>query len=266
MIFWEDIEPRDDLAWFFALPSARRRFRREAARLLKLVYADERAQGIDRFGRRLSPLHPNTIRRRRSAMGTPDPHAPAFIPAHEESRTIAFLRVRITDQGLWCYWINRWGQVLSYHALGLVRGAPARDVMDLSPAGVSRLRRLSRLAWKGQRVTIARQTANLAAVEPGKVTLPVAVPVAKPLPLRVASPIQPRFTRQTVEVTHVESATGGPSGFGRFQFTQKRLAPGGGGSDRRAKAPRAPKAPSPPRHAVIPLRLPSRPAARRAQA
>ena len=58
--FWldpKDVEPIDDPAWSLVLPSFRRSFWAEAARVAEAAWKAARAQGLDRYGRPMRPIH-----------------------------------------------------------------------------------------------------------------------------------------------------------------------------------------------------------------
>ncbi len=179
------VEPVGDPAWWAASPAQRRRFWRFVADRAEQIYAAERERGIDRHGKRLAALAPYTIEHRHSAMGPADPDAPPLIPAHALSRTVSLLVSQATPNGAWFRWRRwhrqSWGQILTWHAQGLVRRAPARDVMGISPQGMSRLASEANAWWQARRP----------ASPPLKVTIPPPVPPTRPIVPKPATPLPP---------------------------------------------------------------------------
>lgn len=159
--FWllpNSIEPIEDMAWLLASETVRRQFWAAALPIAAKVWEDSRAAGLDRFGKRLAPLSAYTIKHRRSAMGTADPHAPPLTPAHGASRTRSYLRYRYEPgQGGYFYWRydprthGSWGQILQYHAMGLVRRAPIRDVLGFSGRDIDAIRSQMDRWWAARR-------------------------------------------------------------------------------------------------------------------
>lgn len=159
--FWllpNAIEPTDDPAWALANDTIRRQFWAAALPIAVKVWGDSREAGLDRFGRPLAALSPRTIKHRRSAKGPADPHAPPLIPAHAASRTRSYLRYRYEPgQGGYFYWRydprthGSWGQILQYHALGMVRRAPIRDVLGFSDRDIDAIRSQMDRWWAARR-------------------------------------------------------------------------------------------------------------------
>lgn len=202
LIPWRDLEPINDIAWFFASEIMRNRYRREAARIVPILYRDEREQGIDRFGQKLAALKPKTIKYRRSHTSPVDKFAPPLIPAHEKSRTSDWLRVEMRSDGIFCRWIRNWGEKVYWHATGQVRGAPARDVMGISPRGMKWLRDKYMAGWwKGRRISAAM----LGLGRP--LTKPEYAEMVLPQPLTIQPIGVARFDRQveTITVGHIET-------------------------------------------------------------
>lgn len=174
--FWvrDGLAPEDDPAWFFASGSARRQFWRQVSLLAVAEYEADREDGIDRHGNPAAPLSPRTIAQRRSAM-TPnvDWTAPPFIPGHSASRVVSYLRPIVTEHGVWMRWRHDYrlgatfGQLLFWHARGMVRGCPIRDVLGLSPQATIRVWKASRRWWRSRRhLALSSWAARTMAIEP----------------------------------------------------------------------------------------------------
>lgn len=159
--FWllpNAIEPAGDPAWILASDAVRRAFWDAAMPIAAQVWDAARAAGLDRFGRPLAPLSLYTIRHRHSARGPADPGAPPLTPAHAASRTRSYLRYRYEPgQGGYFYWRydprthGSWGQILQYHATGMVPRAPVRDVMGFSNRDIAVIRDRMDRWWASRR-------------------------------------------------------------------------------------------------------------------
>lgn len=155
--FWlSGFAPLTDPAWALAGPAGRLAYWRKAAAVGRLVYAEERAKRLDVDGRELARLSPVTIAHRRSAMGKATPNAPQFTPAGARSRVLSYLTAEATEAGVWYSWRRDFGEILQYHALGLVPGAPARNVMGFSPKGRKRIAGRMRTWWKANRLALVK--------------------------------------------------------------------------------------------------------------
>jgi hypothetical protein len=95
-------------------------------------------------------------------MGVAVANAPALTPANAESRTRAFLRWKVRDDGVWFYWRwdfhtrRYWGEILQYHAGGSGH-LPIRDVIGMSPAETAAIRAWGLALWRGQRLKAASE-------------------------------------------------------------------------------------------------------------
>jgi hypothetical protein len=92
---------------------------------------DEIRRGIGVDGKPFKPVKPAS--RPDGAKGKPlDPH-------YADSRTMRLLAVHEDGKGVTLFWRGHgrksWTTILGYHADGLVRGAPVRDTIGLSPRG-----------------------------------------------------------------------------------------------------------------------------------
>lgn len=161
-------------------PSGLTRAEREAfyAHVVELGLARkdrELAAGLDKDGKPLRPITPETRKYRRSAMtpsGKGDPNAPPLTPAHERSRTRALLTGRAEDDRAYFWWrydpltYDSWAVILSYQR------EQGRDVFGLSKAGV---------AW-----VVAHATARIERARHGRPVAAAKVPIVRQAPARVA--------------------------------------------------------------------------------
>lgn len=232
---WEDVEPRGDAVWSIAGNRAQHRFRQEAARLAAEVWDAARAKGLDRHGKRLARLSPRTVKYRRSSMGPADPKAPPLTPAYDLSRTRSFLKRQVTAAGVWFWWKKDprakgpWGKIVWYHAMGMVRGAPVRDVMGFSQAELESIKRRLAMWWKAHRPQIVIAPSGLAVA--GK------PPVGLPAP-RIVQTARGRILEGQGIRFNLDTATMGVGREGIFEraefvgdFRNRRLnGPGGPGA------------------------------------
>ena len=95
----------------------------ERAKYLKRV---ELAKGVGVDGRQLAPVKKTS--RPDGATGKP------LVPHRGESRSVTRMRssVGAARGTVAIWWSHSWGSILGYHADGLVRGAPVRDVIGLT--------------------------------------------------------------------------------------------------------------------------------------
>lgn len=130
----------------------RRRWLNAVGELAIARKRSELRRGLGSDGKPLAPVKPSS--RPDGAAGKP------LVPHGGSSRTWINLRsaIGLKDGTVKLYWLGRvkgvgWGTVLLWHAQGKVRGAPVRDVLDLTPAGTRRLIADSRRLWR--RLTLA---------------------------------------------------------------------------------------------------------------
>ncbi len=153
-------------SWSTARAGDRLAFYREAGQKAVRVKREELARGIGSNGRRMKPRE----RPRRDGA-----NGPVLTPHDDQSRTARLLTFRATAAGLTLFWhagIRKgqrkpWGVILGFHAAGLVRGAPVRDVR-LSTRGLFQVRDQMRTWWT-RRVAQADRRAEdraLAATKP----------------------------------------------------------------------------------------------------
>jgi hypothetical protein len=183
---WSDVEPTSDPAWQLATKAKREEFRRAAEIKASSIWDARVSRGVGANDQPLAALSPTTIRYRRSAMGPAVKGAPPLTPARTLSRTRAWLRSRRTDEGVWFYWLKGsgktpWATILQYHATGMVRGAPARDVIDFSPNDLAALKRWAAWWWRMNRAMVVNQAATTRK-QPASLTLRIGTPAASPKP------------------------------------------------------------------------------------
>lgn len=100
----------------------------------------ELRKGIGVDGRKLPPRkHPRSDR----ATGV------VLVPHWSDSRFITELRWEGTPTGAVLWWKSPWGRIVRYHALGEVRGAPVRNTVGLTSAGLDRVKRKAEKWWAG---------------------------------------------------------------------------------------------------------------------
>ena len=150
----------------------------ERAKYLKLV---ELARGIGVDGRKLARVKPSS--RPDNATGEP------LVPHRSESRSATRMRSSVGPArgtvAIW--WSHGWGTILGYHADGLVRGAPVRDVIGLTASDMSKL-----------------ESATMVYVRSGVRVVPRPEPVVPVRPVIDVPRPMPTPTRIT-DYTHVDS-------------------------------------------------------------
>jgi hypothetical protein len=98
-------------------------------------------KGLDVTGRKMPPRRRERHDRARG---------PVLLPHFSDSRFRTMLRYNATESGAKLYWAKPWARIVSFHARGEVRGAPARDVIGLSPASQEWVTKKAREWWAGQ--------------------------------------------------------------------------------------------------------------------
>jgi hypothetical protein len=194
------IAPVHDILWHIAGHKGQAAFWRQAARVGHAVFSLQMAAGIDRMGVVFKRLKQSTIDRRRSAMTNhPDKYAPPFIPGHDLSRTVSYLRAKVMQNGVWFYWLmdkglrKRWGQILDYHRRGMVPGAPVRDVFGFAPSSIARIKKEMGEWWKKNRVNLAHDGVGVG-LAPGSnlaITIDRLGAIGQPQPQQGLRPLQP---------------------------------------------------------------------------
>jgi hypothetical protein len=163
--------------WDAAPESIRLRFLGHVGEVATRLKREELRKGIGADGAKLKPVRPSS--RPDGAGGPPlDPH-------YGESRSVQNLKHSVGRKAetvtLW--WTGRsrgisFGAILGYHARGEVRGAPVRDVLDLTEADHRKVREDGRRFWK----LIARPAVRQAPAPPVPPVAPsrVVPPRARP--------------------------------------------------------------------------------------
>lgn len=140
----------------------------------------ELAAGLDKDGKPLRPILPETRKHRRSAMtpsGKGDPNAPPLTPGYQKSRTRSLLAGRPLTTHADFFWRfdpftgDSWGVVLAAQA------KMGRDVFGLSPAGTRWVQRQALAkweAWKAQHRPIHPEVTATRAPAARKPPLPAA--------------------------------------------------------------------------------------------
>jgi hypothetical protein len=123
------------------------------------VKRDEIRRGVGADGAKLLPVKPTS--RPDGATGKPlDPH-------YAESRTYRLLAAHQSADGVTLFWRGHgrqsWTTILGYHADGLVRGAPVRDTIGISPAGRRKIKDSLRSYWKASQARKPKAGAGTAA-------------------------------------------------------------------------------------------------------
>jgi hypothetical protein len=97
-------------------------------------------EGLDKDGKPLRPIKPETAKRRKSSMtpsGKGAPTAPPLVPGYQKSRTYSLLAGRAFTTHAEFYWRfdawtgESWGEILKYQA------EKGRDVIGISPDGLA---------------------------------------------------------------------------------------------------------------------------------
>jgi hypothetical protein len=154
---------------------AREAFEQAAKEWVRAAKDAELAHGLDRHGEPLAPISATTRRHRRSWTRHADPSAPSLPPAYGMSRTRALLDVRADQTGVWVFWRSEtstgreWRTILSYHARGLVCGAPRRDVISLAPESLCTVQAQATDWWRAY-----RRAGQMRVEAPGPVSIPLA--------------------------------------------------------------------------------------------
>lgn len=138
-----EFEPKHP-SWRKASKSERERVWRKIGEFAQGAYRAQllRGEGVD--GARLAPV--KSTSRPDHATGPPlDPH-------RSHSRTYDLVSIHSTDHGCTLYWKasggESWTKILGYHADGLVRGAPVRDVIGLSPRAARQVKERTATYWR----------------------------------------------------------------------------------------------------------------------
>jgi hypothetical protein len=137
---WEPRHP----SWRRATKDERERVWRKIGEFAQAAYRAQLLRGEGADGGKLAAVKPAS--RPDHATGPPlDPHYGA-------SRTYSLVAIHSTDHGCTLFWRadrgSSWSTILGYHAEGLVRGAPVRDVLDLSPRAARETKVRTETYWR----------------------------------------------------------------------------------------------------------------------
>jgi hypothetical protein len=136
-----EFEPVGDPRWVHAPPSEKRAYWNEVARLAYEARRSELLKGVGADGRK---LRPRRRRRRDGATG------PVLDPHWSTSRFVTNLDYQGFPDRALVFWKRPWAKIVSYHALGLVRGAPVRDVVGITPKAQERVAASARKWWSNR--------------------------------------------------------------------------------------------------------------------
>jgi hypothetical protein len=207
---------------------------------------DDIRKGIGADGKPLPPVKPES--RPDGADGKPlDPH-------YAESRTYKLLDARQDAKGVTLYWRasgrKSWTTILGYHADGLVRGAPVRDVIGLSPAARRKLRSDMSTWWRNVARRNARRAANLKGTGQAKVE-EKAAKVETSVKAKAQARVQTSSADRSIDLEKVARESGGrvvyKSGRPDLRSRKIQVYETGGRGPRKAEPPKEPKVPKTPR-------------------
>jgi len=129
-------------AWETATDVMRAAFWEILARWVRIRKDRELARGLGVSGSRLPPLRAPRTGRLKGFTGPP------LMPRREFSRSRRNLVVTSSDDSVTGRWRSGWGRIVGYHARGLVRGAPVRDIVGLTDQGLRFAIRQARREWR----------------------------------------------------------------------------------------------------------------------
>lgn len=175
----EGIEPANDPLWLMTGETVHREFWRAVVVYGIKAKEEELAEGLDRYGRKLTPIAATTRKYRESEMGPADPSAPPLMPAYATSRTRLNLSGRALKNSAEFFWTDGWGKILAIHRAGSRRGLPKRDVIGISPKSLQKVKTWAAAWWARKRAELHRTVA------PRPTHRPVSLPATpfKPLPV-----------------------------------------------------------------------------------
>jgi len=127
--------------WATATPEQRRGYWREVAVLARDEVYRQLTKGIDANGEK---MRARKRPRRDHATG------PVLSPHWSDSRFRTELRWQGTPDGAVLWWRSPWGKIVGYHARGMVRGAPARNVVGITAQGQERIKAKAVQWWASQ--------------------------------------------------------------------------------------------------------------------
>jgi hypothetical protein len=135
-----DVEPTEEW-WLFLSPRQRETYYLQLAVAMRDGLYRQLHKGIGANGQRLrgrkGPRHDRAT-------------GPVLVPHWSDSRFRTQLRWEATGRMARLYWLDPWASIVSYHARGLVRGAPVRNVIGLCAAELERAVKQARKWYAGQ--------------------------------------------------------------------------------------------------------------------
>lgn len=182
---WEPKHP----SWRKASAEERGRTWRKIGEFAQAAFRRQLLRGEGADGGKLAAVKPNS---RPDGAG-----GPPLVPHYTASRTYALLYIHSTDHGCTLFWRSGgkppWSEILGYHADGLVRGAPTRDVIGLSPRAARETKSQTETYWRTFR---GRGSGPQAPPSPGPGPRPGPKPKPRPKPpigpRPIPQPVQPR--------------------------------------------------------------------------
>ncbi len=129
-------------------PSVRKQYWQWVTDAALKVKDRELAKGWDKDGA-IHPLHPKTIKYRRSEVGPTHKHAPRGIPALNLSRVRVLLRGRAHDNSSELFWTFDWRTGKSFAViLDYWREDQGHDVFGISPGGLAAVQAQALNKWQ----------------------------------------------------------------------------------------------------------------------
>jgi len=135
-----DFEPPTP-EWRWATPEQRRGYWRYVAVMARDEVYRQLHKGIGADGQKMAA---RKRPRRDHANG------PVLSPHWSDSRFRTELRWQGTPDGAVLWWKSPWGRIVGYHAQGMVRGAPARNVVGITRQGQERIIAHAHKWWASQ--------------------------------------------------------------------------------------------------------------------
>jgi hypothetical protein len=116
-----DVEPTEE-GWLFEPANRKQAYYQQLAVLMRDGLYRQLFKGIGANGARM---------KRRKYPRADGGNGPVLSPHWSDSRFRTHMRWEATGQRARIYWLDPWASIVSYHARGLVRGAPVRNVIGL---------------------------------------------------------------------------------------------------------------------------------------
>jgi len=141
----------------------------------------ELSQGLDKDGKPLRPLKPESIKHRKSEVGPTDPHGPPLQPSHARSRVHSLLtgRAHTTSAEFWWRFDSVTGK--SFAAVLSHQAERGRDVFGLSPKATAWVKQKTHAKWEAWKRSTQTQVQR--AAMPGKQIAYQPKTPARPVPV-----------------------------------------------------------------------------------